>query len=120
LRFRFTRRSIASRKRHESSHFCRFFQVFHSVSERTSEAELFKKGGSLKYKHSALILRVAGKLAKKPVRVRFKKHEGKYGCCRADNLGILTIDIEPGLTEELFLKVFCMSWFMQSMTGIST
>jgi len=58
------------------------------------------------YKYSALILRVAHKLAGKPVRVRFREHEGLYGCCRADNFGILTIDIEPGLAQELFLKVF--------------
>lgn len=59
-----------------------------------------------KSKHLALILKVAYKLAGKPVRVRFKEHEGLVGCCRADNFGIVTIDIQPGLTQEQFLRVF--------------
>ena len=52
-----------------------------------------------------LMWEVANKLAKKPVRIRFQHNEGFAGLCRADNLGRVTIDIEPTLqfydNEEL-------------------
>jgi len=56
-----------------------------------------------------LMSKVACKLARKPIKVRFKHNEGFKGVCRTDSSGIITIDLEPELqftNEHEFLRVF--------------
>lgn len=56
-----------------------------------------------------LMQSVSCKLAKKPVKLRFKHNKGYSGLCRTDNTGLAVIDLEPELqfrNEKELLRVF--------------
>jgi len=53
-----------------------------------------------------LMSKVAQNLAEKPVKVRLQHNEGYEGLCRKDSSGLLTIDIEPQLSDKRMLFVF--------------
>jgi hypothetical protein len=54
-----------------------------------------------------LMVRVARHLAREPVIVRMTKPEGLDGLCWRDDRGRLRVDVNPGLSDETMMYVFC-------------